>query len=252
MNQYFEPSLRRATRVLTDSDFVKRELMDVFGMPAERIQTVPLGAEDLFRPMAVDETRAALTPRQLTHGQYLLAVGTLEPRKNLGVALRAYMNLPSALRHRFPLVLAGMKGWSTGMLEQQMAPLLQTGEIRLLGYVPRAELAAIIAGAAALVYPSIYEGFGLPPLEAMRCGVPVIASNVSSIPEVVGRNGSGGGILIDPQDVDGFQQAMSMMLTASDVRADLANNALAYSKQFSWERTVTETMAAYRLACGKS
>lgn len=146
-----------------------------------------MGAEELFKPLESQETFEVLNILGLMHQNYILAVGTLEPRKNLQVAIFAYMRLPVRIRKKFPLVVVGMKGWHTSALEKQMAPLIASGEIRLLGYLKREELAIVIAGALTLVYPSIYEGFGLPPLEAMSCGVPVIASNVS--PEVVGDTG---------------------------------------------------------------
>ncbi|UUZ66964.1 glycosyltransferase family 4 protein [Polaromonas sp. P2-4] len=141
-----------------------------------------------------------------------------------------------------------MKGWHTSALEQQMAPLISAGEIRQLGYVSREDLAIVIAGAQALVYPSVYEGFGLPPLEAMASGVPVIASNVSSIPEVVGDTG----VLIDPQDVDGLAGAMEQVLSAPDMRQTMAQWALARSKEFTWAKCVSQTVDAYRAAASRT
>jgi glycosyltransferase involved in cell wall biosynthesis len=242
MDKYFQPGLERASLILTDSEFVKRELIDVFGMKPDRIRTVLLGVEALFHPRSADDTRSVLNAHSLVHGCYLLAVGTLEPRKNLGVALRAFMQLPPQVRKRSPLVLVGMKGWHTSALEQQIAPLIAAGEIRLLGYLPREDLATVIAGATALVYPSIYEGFGLPPLEAMACGVPVITSNVSSIPEVVGDTG----VMLHPQDVDGLALAMETLIIAPDVRNTMAGKALVRSTQFTWASCVTKTVDSYR------
>jgi alpha-1,3-rhamnosyl/mannosyltransferase len=184
----------------------------------------------------------------LVHGQFLLAVGTLEPRKNLAVALRAFMQLAPQLRKRFPLVLVGMKGWHTSALEQQIAPLVDAGEIRLLGYLPREDLATIIAGATTLIYPSIYEGFGLPPLEAMACGVPVIASNVSSLPEVV----SDTGLMIDPQNVEGLASAIERLVNAPELRQALSQKALQRSATFTWSRCVEQTVDAYRAVLTKS
>ena len=242
MDKYFQPGLERASLVLTDSEFVKRELIDVFNVKPERIRPVLLGVEALFHPRSADETRSVLHVNGLLHGQYLLAVGTLEPRKNLAVALQAFMRLDPQLRKRFPLVLVGMKGWHTSALEQQIAPLVAAGEIRQLGYLAREDLAKVIAGATTLIYPSIYEGFGLPPLEAMACGVPVITSNVSSIPEVVGDTG----VMIAPHDVDGLVEAMKTMLMAPELREVMARKALARSTQFTWANCVMQTVDAYR------
>lgn len=242
MDKYFEPGLRRASLILTDSEFVKRELMDVFGLRPELIVPVPLGVEPLFRPQTSEETLPVLSRYGMLHGQYLLAVGTLEPRKNLQVALQAFMQLPSAMRKNYPLVLVGMTGWHTSALEAQMAPMIRAGEVRQLGYLSREDLATVIAGATTLIYPSIYEGFGLPPLESMACGVPVIASDVSSLPEVVGDTG----LLVNPHDAEEVAQAIQLMVSDPAVRCKLSAKALARSKRFTWNRCVTQTIGAYQ------
>ena len=248
MDKYFQPGLERASLILTDSEFVKRELMDVFSIKPERIKPVLLGVEALFRPQSSPETMAVLNQHQLAHGNYLLAVGTLEPRKNLQVALRAFMQLPANFRKTFPLVLVGMKGWHTSELEKEIAPLVRAGQVRQLGYLPREDLATIIAGARTLIYPSVYEGFGLPPLEAMACGVPVIVSNVSSLPEVVGDTG----LLIDPHDVDGLASAIKTLFDSPGLRQKLSHKALQRSATFTWSRCVDQTVDAYRSVLNKS
>ncbi len=244
MNTYFEPGLSRAALIITDSEFVKHELIEVFGVQAERIRPVLLGVEPLLHPRSVEDTRPVLTRHDLEHGRYLLAVGTLEPRKNLQVALRAYMQLPQQIRKQFPLVLVGMSGWRTSALEQQIAPLIRAGEVRQIGYLPREELAMVIAGALTLIYPSIYEGFGLPPLEAMACGVPVIASEVSSLPEVVGDTG----LLINPHDDEAVVQAILRLIADHDLRRLLSQKALARSAEFTWDKCVKQTIDVYRQA----
>jgi glycosyltransferase involved in cell wall biosynthesis len=242
MNRHFENGLRQANAIITDSEFVKRELMEVFGVASERITPILLGVEAMFTPLSPAQTQAVLMQHGLTHGQYFLAVGTLEPRKNLSLALRSYQLLPAQTRQRYPLVLIGMKGWHTAELERQMAPLLQAGEVRQLGYVPHPELATIMAGATALVYPSVYEGFGLPPLEAMACGVPVICANTSSLPQVVGD----AGVLIDPRDEVALASAMRRMAEDPAARADLSGKAALRAREFTWGRCADQTMAVYR------
>lgn len=242
MDKYFEPGLRHAALILTDSAFVKRELIEVFGLRPELIMPVPLGVEPLFRPQSAEETLPVLNRHALLHGRYLLAVGTLEPRKNLQVALQAFSQLPAAIRKHYPLVLVGMKGWHTAALEQQMAPMIGAGEVRQLGYLSREELAAVIAGAVTLIYPSLYEGFGLPPLEAMACGVPVIAADASSLPEVVGETG----LLINPHHTEAITQAMELLVTDATTRHTLSVKALERSKKFSWEHCARQTTDAYR------
>jgi glycosyltransferase involved in cell wall biosynthesis len=242
MNRHFESGLRQANAIITDSEFVKRELMEVFGVASERITPILLGVEAMFTPLAPAETQAVLAQHRLKHGQYFLALGTLEPRKNLSLALRAHQQLPAQTRQRYPLVLIGMQGWHTAELERQMAPLVQVGEVRQLGYVPSLELATIMAGATALVYPSLYEGFGLPPLEAMACGVPVICANTSSLPEVVGD----AGVLIDPRDEGALASAMRRMADDPATRADLSGKAALRAREFTWGRCADQTMAVYR------
>jgi glycosyltransferase involved in cell wall biosynthesis len=242
MNKHFQRSMERASMIITDSRAIKDEIKDMFCVADSRIKSIPLGVESLFRPLNQEESAPVLQQHGLSYQKYILAVGTLEPRKNLSSVLLAYMQLPADIRKHYPLVLVGMSGWHTSALEKQMAPLVAAGEIRQLGYLEREDLAVVIAGALTLVYPSIYEGFGLPPLEAMTCGVPVIASNVSSLPEVVGD----AGLLVNPHDIDDIAKAMETMITAPDIRAVSAQKALARSAEFSWDSCVDQTMGIYR------
>ena len=247
MERYFEPALRRAALVLTDSEFVKGEIVEVFGIAPERIEAIPLGLDPVFRPMAPDETTQVLRGLDLRHGQYFLSIGTLEPRKNVRATLEAYARLPEDMRKRFPLAIAGMRGWHNSGLDRLLTPLVRSGEVRVLGYLPRAELAAVTAGATALVYPSLYEGFGLPPLEAMGAGVPPIASAVSSLPEVVGD----AGLLVQPHDIDALAEAMRRLALDEPLRDQLAASARARAAEFTWQRCVQRTVAAYRRAAGR-
>lgn len=244
MEKYFEPGLRRASLVLTDSEFVKREIVEVFGIEPARVLPVALGLDPVFKPMTASQTQAVLAAHQLVHGEYFLSVGTMEPRKNIEATVAAYRRLPQGIRERHPLVMAGLRGWRTSPLEKVLAPLVSSGQARMLGYLERQDLATVTAGALAMVYPSLYEGFGLPPLEAMGCGVPVIASNVSSLPEVVGDTG----LSVDPLDVEALGSAMQTMAESPALRAGLGAKALARAAGFTWQRCVTQTAAAYRLA----
>ena len=242
MNRYFEPGLRRADAVITDSVFVKQELMEVFGIATERITAIPLGVEALFKPLLPSQTLSVLNRHQLLHGSYFLAVGTLEPRKNLSLVLKAYARLPEAVRHQRPLVIVGMKGWHTSALEEQIAPMLRTGQVRQLGYVDRTDLAVLLAGALTLVYPSLYEGFGLPPLEAMACGTPVICANASSLPEVLGTTG----VLIDPNDDQALATAMLHMAEDVQWRSGMAGRAVERAATLSWSHCVQKTLDVYK------
>ncbi|HMS26945.1 MAG TPA: glycosyltransferase family 1 protein [Burkholderiaceae bacterium] len=245
MNHYFPDSLMRADKIVTVSEFVKQEVQDVFGIAPDRIVAIGEGAEQLFQPRNSIETQNALNRFGLKHGKYILAVGTLEPRKNLIVALKAYSQLSSSVRAEYPLILIGMKAWLAHEFDKNLASvasLIKDGQIRLLGYQPREDLAVVMSGALCLVYPSIYEGFGLPPLEAMASAVPVISSNVSSIPEVVGDSG----VLIDPHNVEALTEAMLRMVEDANYRNQLSQKALERSRVFSWPNCVEKTIAVYR------
>ncbi len=244
MNRYFESSLQRSTRIITDSAFVKQELVEVFGVSPDVIHPVMLGVEADFRPHDEHETLDVLSSYDLAHGHYMLALGTLEPRKNLHLALSAFEQLPQALQERFPLVLVGMRGWNNAALERRMAPLLQSGRIRQLGYLSRQELVKVVAGARCMVYPSVYEGFGLPPLESMACAVPAITSNVSSLPEVVGD----AGLQVSPDDDIGLMHAMRSLLENDSLHLNLSNASLARSQRFSWLECARQTREVYGLA----
>jgi len=241
MHKYFEPSLRRANIVLTVSEFVKREVIEVFGIEPSTIRAIPNGLDPVFRPRSEHEARPVLAKHGLEYARYLLSVGTLEPRKNLERTVQAYSTLPAQLRARFPLVIVGATGWHTQGIRSTLAPLIERGEAKVLGFLDREELATLTAAAAALVYPSIYEGFGLPPLEAMGSSVPAIASNVSSLPEVVGDTG----LLVDPFDVDSIAAGMRTMIEDEALRSSLAPKALERARAFTWEACAEKTFAAY-------
>jgi alpha-1,3-rhamnosyl/mannosyltransferase len=183
-----------------------------------------------------------VAPFGLQAGQYILSVGTLEPRKNLTTAIKAYARLPETIRQDMPFVIAGMKGWRTDGLDKEVAALIEKGQIRRLGYVPDEALPALYSGARAFVYPSLYEGFGLPPLEAMACGTPVIVSNRSSLPEVVGD----AGLKVEALDVDGLAGAMNQVIEDDVLRASLRQRGMERAKGFSWRRCAEETLAVYR------
>ena len=241
MTRYFPRSLAQAVAIVTDCEFVKHELIDVFGVDPSRVYPVLLGVSPAFRPHAAAECRDVLAEHELAYGRYFLSVGTLEPRKNIPTLIDAFCALPASTQARCPLVLVGIRGWLTSRIEEKLKPLISKGLIRLLGYVPDEQMPMLYSGAAAFVFPSLYEGFGLPPLEAMACGVPVIVSNSSSLPEVVGD----AGISIEPLDVDAIADAMRRVLEDERLADDLSRRGTARAIDFTWRRTAEQTAAVY-------
>lgn len=246
MNRLFPRALETATHVITDASFTRDEIIAEFGIDPQRITSVPLGAREVFHPRSALECAPVLEQRGLTYREYVLCVGTLEPRKNLELAIRSYAAMPEAYRARCPLVLVGMKGWLTSALESLMQPLVSAGQIRPQGYTSDEDLAALYAGAQVLVYPSLYEGFGLPPLEAMASGTPVIVSNRSTLPEVVGH----AGVQIDAEDDAGLREALRRFDEDPMWWEARAAASLAQAQQFSWTRCAHETLGVYRKVLG--
>lgn len=245
MHKYFEPSLNKATCIITDAEFVKQELINVFGVNATNISSIHLAADQVFRPQTHTETKPVLQTMGLTHGEYWISVGTLEPRKNLKLLFDAFMQLTSSQRKRCPLVVMGMLGWGYEALLPQLQAMVDAGEVIYTGYLPRAEQSLVLAGAKALIYPSLYEGFGLPLVEAMQCGVPVVAADASCLPEVMG----GAGVLVSPHDSKALCQAMQRLLEDSSERGRFSELALQRSRDFSWARCAENTLAVYKQAC---
>ncbi|MGY8526622.1 glycosyltransferase family 4 protein [Paracidovorax citrulli] len=244
MRTHFPAALERADRVIVVSDFVRRELLECFPVRSDKIDVVYNGVSADFKPKSAAQTAPVLARHGLEYGKYLVAVGTLEPRKNLSTVLAAHAKLPAAMQREYPLVLIGVNGWLNDELHADLRQPVQQGTARLLGYVPDEDLPALVAGACTLLYPSVYEGFGLPPLEAMACGVPVVASTADAVQEVVGD----AGLLNAALDVDAFADSMRRVIEDPALRAQLAEKGLARAARFSWDRCVDETLAVYRRA----
>lgn len=244
MNRLFPISLERARRIIVDSDFVAREINALFGVPFNRIRTVPLGVASDFHPMSATETLPVCKQFGLEHGGYVLTVGTMEPRKNLLSLIHAYGLLPSELSGQYPLVIAGMGGWRHKQINQQMASLERQGLLRILGHIEEQTLPSLYAAARLFVFPSIYEGFGLPPLEAMAAGIPVIVSDRASLPGVVGD----AGLRIDPHDIDAMAEALRKVMEDPQRQKNMAAASLQRAQRFTWQRCARETLAVYHEA----
>ena len=232
-------SARAATLVLADSAATRRDLTHFYGVPAEKITVVYPGRDESLARVDPAPVRAryGLPP------DYLLHVGTLQPRKNLS----RLMDAAASLRPRRPglqLVLAGQPGWQSGPILAQARA--QSEFVRVLDYVPDADLPGLYSGAAAFVYPSLYEGFGFPVLEAMACGTPVVCANTSSLPEVAGQ----AALLVAPEDTAALANAIGRVLDNGPLRERLIGLGLEQVRQFSWERAAKETLAVLDRAVG--
>jgi len=229
--------------VIAISKATKRDIVEHLGIPAERIHVVYPGCEDIFRPIQDrGELQTMLAPLGLTPGDYLLYVGTLEPRKNLLRLVEAYHRARHNLSVPIPkLILAGAPGWDFRRIFELIEVLDLEDDVRYVGRVSRTTLPFLYSGARLFVYPSLYEGFGLPPLEAMACGTPVITSNVSSLPEVVGE----AGLMVAPTDIEALAQAIVELLSDS-YRSDCLRDAGLFRSQFfSWKRSLIKLLNTY-------
>lgn len=228
-------AVRDADLLLAISENTKRDLVRLTGVAPDRVRVTPLAADALFKPAHDSGTLARLGIDQ----PYALYVGTLEPRKNITVLLHAFAALEDK---ETVLVLAGAKGW---MYEQILSLITELGiesRVKMLGYVENADLPVLYTEAQVFVYPSLFEGFGLPVLEAMQCGTPVITTNVSSLPEVAGT----AALLFAPDDVAALAGALQQVLSTPGVREEMRGRSLEQASRFSWRRTAELTAEAYQ------
>lgn len=251
LERHLPRTLEKAGVVLTVSHFIAGEIETMLSVPRAKLRVTPLGVDAAYRPRAAEELHATLRKHGLDGHAYLLVVATQEPRKNLARLAHAYAALPATLRARHPLVVVGARGWLQAELERALGPLEARGEARRLGYVDEAELPLLYAGAHAFAFPSLYEGFGLPLLEAMACGVPALTSNVSSMPEVA-RDGSGEiALTVDPLDEDALRDGLVRLLEDEGWRADARRRGPLHAQSHTWARCVDETVRAYRIALAR-
>ena len=237
-------SMRRASALITDSAYTRQEVIDYFGWDPKRIHPVSLAASAEFHPRDARSTAAALERHGLRWGRFCLFAGTIEPRKNIEALLDAYGSLPAKLRKEYPLVVVGFRGWRSDNLHARLADGAARGDVVYLGYVNAETLPVILAGARLFVYPSHYEGFGLPVLEAMASGTPVVCSNATSLPEVAGDAAA----QCEPDDVAQLANLMKQGLEDDNWQTEMRAKVLARAKCFSWQRTAADTAAVYQLS----
>jgi len=241
MQSEVQISLKRAAALITDTEYTRQEVAKFFSWPLERIFAIPLASSAAFRPHSETELTPVLQSLGLEAFGYTLFAGTVEPRKNLGVLLDAYSSLPARLRMRFPLVIAGYRGWGSHDLHLRIEAYQREGWLRYLGFVPQRQLPALMAGARLFVYPSLYEGFGLPVVEAMACGVPVICSNASTLPEVAGDAAA----FHAPEDADTLIELLKTGMEDQAWRDSARLAGLAKAASYSWDRCTRQTITVY-------
>jgi glycosyltransferase involved in cell wall biosynthesis len=232
-------SARYATHVIADSNATAQDLHELMGIPPDRVTTVPLGVSDTFCPqpqVAVDAVRT----RYKIPERFFLYVGTLEPRKNLVRVVRGWDSIASDIPE--DLVIAGRVGWKTEELDTAIATAEHRNRIHRPGFIDPNDLPALLCATKAFVWPSLYEGFGLPVLEAMACGTPVLTSNTTSLPEVAGD----AALLMDPCDKDAIAGAMAKLSGDENLRQQLSNAGQERAAAFTWHRCAEETLAVYR------
>jgi alpha-1,3-rhamnosyl/mannosyltransferase len=241
----FRAGLARCEFVFTDSQYVRYQVVQLLNLAPDRVRCLYPGPRNAFRRMPDDEIQTGLSRLRLPR-DYFLYVGAIEPRKNLLMLLQVYCSLPSAVRERHPLVLAGPWGWRTRSVANFYETTGRHLGVRHLGYVPEKSLPLLYNGARCLVYPSHYEGFGLPPVEMLACGGAVLASSIATLIETVGNRAA----LISPVDADGWRDALLRAATDDDWIRSLQSGAIQGPSPYSWKTTAQQAWDAYSQILG--
>ncbi len=240
-------SMKRADLIVTDSQFSKSEILKYFPQCEEKLRVVPCGVDrtrfhPVDNPVRIEETTKSLGIDR----EYFLYLGTLEPRKNLRRLAVAYNEFRKGKAEYPCLVLAGGKGWLNEDLMKTIKDLDLESDIKIVSYVPEEHICTLMSGALAFVFPSIYEGFGMPPLEAMACGVPVLTTHTASLPEVVGDSA----LICDPYNIEQICDCLEKLYRESNLRRDLSAASLKRARMFSWENAAAILYDVYKEALG--
>lgn len=241
MQKELKKTVVRADVLITDSHFTKNELIEYFDLDAQKIMVAPLACNEHFQPRSEIETQQILNKYQLKWRRFFLYTGTIEPRKNILTLLKAYDRLSVNEKQSFPLVISGYKGWENETLFKLFDKGYREGWLKYLGFVPGKDLPILFSAATSFVFPSIYEGFGLPVLEAMASGTPVVCSNATSLPEVVGK----AAFMHDPEDIDKLTQCLLLMISDFSQRDVMIESGLTQAHKFSWAYCADRTIEAY-------
>lgn len=239
---HIDQAVRWTDHIISVSESTKRDTIQHLGVAEDKITVVHEAANPIFRPVDREEATEQVRNRHGVDGPYILFVSTIEPRKNVPSLVRALWQIQECYKEDVRLVLAGGRGWLFEDAFAMVEELKLDGRVHFLGRVSSEDLLYLYNAAQMLAHPAFYEGFGLPPLEAMACGLPVIVSNVASLPEVVGD----AALLVDPHDVDELTFAMWRVLNDPDLCQEMREKGLKQAGCFSWERAARETAAIYQ------
>ncbi len=234
-------SARRAGAVITDSEHSRRDMIERWGLSPSKVSVIPLAPAPMFAPVDRGRALGLVRDRYGLPERFLLNTGRMQPRKNLGRLIRAYGRARKEAGVTIPLVIAGSRKYNYEEVETAVSSADLGNNVILPGPVPDEDLPALYSAAEVFVFPSLYEGFGLPPLEAMACGTPVVASHAASLAEVLGD----AALLFDPQDEEAMAEAIVRAMTDPNLRESLRARGLERASRFTWERTARETLNVY-------
>jgi glycosyltransferase involved in cell wall biosynthesis len=236
-------SAQTATQIITDSNFSREDILRTYKLSPDRVTATPLAASGKFKPVEDPSEIRRVRQRYGIDGDYILTVGSIQPRKNLPRLISAFAALcrEGAIRPLPTLVIVGKRGW----LYEETLHAAENSQVKeqilFTDYVPESDLSALYTGATCFVYPSYFEGFGIPPLEAMRCGTPTITGNRTCFPEII----ADGGLMIDPFDERAMLEAILQVLSDSNLRADLRKKGIKRASLFDWKETARQTLSVY-------
>jgi glycosyltransferase involved in cell wall biosynthesis len=248
LNKYVPLALKQASAIIAVSETTKRDIVKSYGYPSAKITVASNAVDhDEYKPASDDAIEAVRAEYGITK-PYIHFHGTIEPRKNVQGVVNAYAQLPEEVRQKYALVLSGGKGWLDDEIHDRIRQLQEAGEtIIQTGYLKQAHLPALYSGASVFVYPSFYEGLGLPVIEAMACGAPVITSNVSSLPEAAGD----AGLLVDPTSIDDLSAAMEKVLVKPGVAEGMRRRGFLHARKFNWADSAAAALKLMHRVAGK-
>jgi glycosyltransferase involved in cell wall biosynthesis len=240
-----EDAVKRANRIIAVSHSTKNDIIELLGTPEGKIDVIYEAAAPFYRPISRQQAQGMLQSAGIQFSdRFILSVGTIEPRKNLMTLIHAYKILRDRYKHDLPLALAGAPGWLSEEMREDVKKLGLVKDVHFLGKTADKHLLALYNLATVFAHPAHYEGFGLPPLEAMACATPVVCSDAGSLPEVAGD----AAILVPPKDVEAWAAALHRIIDDDDLQADLSQKGVERARTFSWQKSARETLETYRKA----